>query len=168
MILHLLSLSLASPPQPLLDATAHAWKLADEPAAVQAVIDASVQEAALGFPALVRPFVRRILARHAFYCRQIALSPTAESWTSACVDDGKDYTRDWSAEPHVFKGYEGDDVTSVIQYDSQSITVDFQGGGGGRRSTYSPDGERLNVTVNIYAEQLPKPLVFTLAYVRAD
>jgi hypothetical protein len=166
MLVTLLSLALASPSPSVIDATHAEWTLAQQPKQAQAVIDAGVQAAASGFPALIRPFVRMTLSRHAFYCRQLDLAPTIDHWHGRCVDDDKSFQRGWEPHSQQMRGYDGELVTSRISHDAQSITLDFQGGGGGRKVTYRVVGDTLHVTISIYSEQLPKPMAFTLEYTR--
>ena len=168
-MLHLLlctALSWSSPSQAILDATASEWKLSADTDAVQGKIDAAVERSLEAFPSLIRPLVRRQLTRHLFYCGHLDLDPSAAGWKSRCTTDERGFSRAWSPTETTVPGYDGEPVRSLLTWDDNSITLDFQGGGGGRKAHYVVQGDQLNLTITVYASRLPVPVEFELPYTR--
>jgi hypothetical protein len=152
---------LAATPQ----AATGVYSLALSAEEASARLDAAVEEVLAEFNFLIRPFAQRPLSRAATYCHDMSTALDATSWEVTCLEHAPDpIVLPLDGSPVV---YERQSVPITAQVISREpLVVAYTTPEGRRTTTYRFHEEGLDLDFEVSSPRLPRPLVWTLPYVR--
>lgn len=143
------------------------WVLDDTPDGLREKVDAAIETAVVHMPRAFRLFARPALRKHATTCDELFLDVDSQTVTRQC-NDGAPLTRLLDNSEGDIVGKDGKRCDVDVTLDRFGVHLVFQNTEGGQRDHYRTEGgDTLVVTHELYAEQLPEDLVWTVRYRRA-
>jgi len=132
----------------------------------RAARDSAIEDVVSGMSFLVRKIARDRLTSANPIASDLKFSKSATSLT--VVMDKRSFTGPLDGSKTKVKSISGDDMDMSYDITSKSLTQKFEADKKGRVNIFTLDGDkRLGMKVRVYAEQLPKDLVYRLTYERA-
>jgi hypothetical protein len=127
--------------------------------------DRAIEDVVSGMSFLVRKIARDRLTAANAIAVALTFSRTARSLTIAM--DDRSFTGPLDGSKTKVKSIGGDEMDMSYQISRDSVTQNFERDGRGRTNTFTLDGDKsLRMNVRVFADQLPKDLVYELTYVR--
>ncbi len=128
--------------------------------------DRAIDDVVAGMSFLVRKIARDRLTSANPIASSLAFSKSDTSLT--VVMDTRSFTGPLDGSKTKVKSISGDEMEMSYDISKKSLTQKFEGDGKGRINIFRLDGDKgLDMKVRVYAQQLPKDLVYRLTYERA-
>jgi len=142
--------------------------LAEPPAAVQARLDATVEQVVAPMNFLIRPIARSRLGRVVVFCAEYQLALSATEVSVTCDARPPVRRKLYNSEGKV-AGLDAEPVDVKVEVGQDNVALHFKADDGQRTTTYRFDGkDGMEITVRVTSTQIEKPIEWKIRYRRSS
>lgn len=126
---------------------------------------AELDQSLASLPSLLRPIGERLLAPTLFYCKEYLLDVSAIHFSLRC-DENTPMVRPPDGSTSILP-HEGKDLQSRVWWEGESVLISLASDTGTRTSRFTPEGEGLQLQVQVTSSRLDRPLSWQISYQRS-